>query len=81
MLLLAISILVISAEICRPPLNTNTSPKVMPSLKGITKLILDGDSVIGPGVSFIGNVSIKVVPGKSLHLENQVFEDQDLLFD
>ena len=59
----------------------NRRIQAMPSLKGIEQLVLDGDIVIGPGVSFKGTVSIKVLPGKSVYLENQTFENQTLIFD
>lgn len=58
----------------------NQRIKVIPSLKDVTQLALDGDMTLGPGVVFKGNVSIQVTEGRSIYLEHRTFQDEHLVF-
>ncbi len=61
--------------------NFNARVTQVPSLKHLRSLTLDGDITLGKNVVFKGDVVVKVVPGKTLLLENRVLENQSLLIE
>ncbi|MSR89225.1 MAG: UTP--glucose-1-phosphate uridylyltransferase [Candidatus Margulisbacteria bacterium] len=50
-----------------------------PSLKGLKSLVIEGDVVIGEGVSFSGNVVIRVPKGETLKLDHVCVDSSTVL--
>jgi len=50
-----------------------------PSLKGLKSLVIEGDVVIGAGVSFSGDVVIHVPEGETLKLEHTCVDSNTVL--